>query len=45
MALSFLSAKAVARMALENVPFDQSGERVPSLFETTAKRLQQASAI
>lgn len=44
MALSFLSAKAVAKMALDNVPFDQSGVRVPSLFETTTERLHQASA-
>lgn len=45
MALSFLSAKAVAKMTLNNVPFDQSGVKIPSLFETTEERLRQASAI
>ncbi|KAI3400623.1 hypothetical protein diail_2335 [Diaporthe ilicicola] len=42
MALSYLCAKAVARMALENVPFDQSGVDVPRLFETTEERLRQS---
>lgn len=45
MALSFLSAKAVATMALDDVPFDQSGVQVPSLFETTEERLRQASNV
>lgn len=45
MALSFLSAKAVAKMTLDNVPFDESGVKVPSLFETTEERLRQATAI
>lgn len=44
MAFSFLSAKAVAKMALDNVPFDQSVVKVPSLFETTEERLQTASS-
>lgn len=45
MAFSFLSAKAVAKMALDNVPLDQSGVNVPSLFETTEERLGQAGAV
>ncbi|KAK2604647.1 hypothetical protein N8I77_007560 [Diaporthe amygdali] len=45
MALSFLSAQAVATMALGDVPFDQSGVHVPSLFETTEERLRQASNV
>lgn len=45
MALSFLSAKAVATMALDNVPFDQSGVKVPKLFETTEERLQHRNTM
>lgn len=44
MAFSFLSAKAIAKMALDDVPFDQSGVNIPSLFQTTEDRLRQAYA-
>jgi glycine/D-amino acid oxidase-like deaminating enzyme len=44
MAFAFLSAKAIAKMALDNVPLSQSGVEVPSLFETTEERLQHVSA-
>ncbi|POS75970.1 FAD dependent oxidoreductase [Diaporthe helianthi] len=45
MAFSFLSAKAVAKMALDDVPFHQSGVKVPKLFETTEERLQQENGM
>lgn len=44
MAFSFLSAKAIAKMALDDVPFDQSGVEMPNLFKTTEERLRQAYA-
>ena len=44
MSFAFLWAKAVAKMALDNLPFDQSGVDVPNLFKTTEERLRQASS-
>lgn len=38
-ALVYLSAKAVAKMALEGVSLKDSGVGVPSMFETTKERL------
>ena len=38
-ALVYLSAKAVAKMALDDVSFKESGVEVPSMFETTERRL------
>lgn len=39
-ALVYLSAKAVAKMALDGVLFRDTGVEVPSLFETTEERLR-----
>ncbi|KAJ4391252.1 hypothetical protein N0V93_004869 [Gnomoniopsis smithogilvyi] len=38
-ALTFLSAKAVARMATEDIPLSDTGVGIPSIFETTKQRL------
>lgn len=38
--LVYLSAKAVAKMALDNVSFKDSGVEVPRMFETTGERLE-----
>lgn len=38
-ALTFLSAKAVARMVTENIPLSETGVGIPQLFETTKQRL------
>ncbi|OJD40253.1 fad dependent oxidoreductase [Diplodia corticola] len=42
-ALIFLTAKAVAKMVLEDVPFEETGVAVPAFFKTTAERLAKHS--
>ncbi|KAF4312646.1 FAD dependent oxidoreductase [Botryosphaeria dothidea] len=39
-ALIFLSAKGVARMVLDDVPFEETGTGIPAFFKTTEERLQ-----
>lgn len=38
-ALTFLSAKAVARMVTEDIPLSATGVGIPRIFETTKERL------
>ncbi|KAL1651937.1 hypothetical protein SLS58_000060 [Diplodia intermedia] len=42
-ALVFLCAKAVAKMVLEGVPFEETGVDVPAMFKTTEERLAKHS--
>lgn len=42
MSFIFLSAKGVAKMVLEDVPFAENGAGIPSRCETTRERLSSA---
>ncbi|KAH7036807.1 FAD dependent oxidoreductase [Macrophomina phaseolina] len=42
-ALIFLSAKGVARMVLDDIPFEETDTGIPAMFKTTEKRLAEQS--
>lgn len=43
MALAFLSAKGIARMVADDVPFEEAGAGIPAFLKTTDERLGKRS--